>query len=235
MLFLMHTIGSWFSALPAPSWWRTVASHNLAFLVILPLMMLVALGGCASQGALPWWVASPSAPLPKGFPQPGPPGEVIVKNYPVYRAAVTRSADDAKGGSNSLFYPLFDHIQKHQIAMSSPVEMTYASSQGNASADNSPRSMAFIYGDPAAGKVGADGPVQVNEVLSMAVASVGVTGAYTEKRFRAAHAQLLTWLQDHASQYVAAGEPRYLAYNSPFVLPFMRYGEVQVPIRELAK
>jgi hypothetical protein len=236
MIFSMHRIDLWLSVLPTPAAWRPTASYHLAAVGILSLVMLVALGGCAAQSAsaLPWWVASPSAPLPKGFPQPGPPGQVIVKDYPDYRAAVTRSGDDAKGGTNSLFFPLFDHIQKNQIAMSAPVEMTYASSQEHESKDSSPRSMAFIYGDPSAGKLGTDGPVQVMEVPAMTVASIGVTGTYTEEHFREAQGQLQAWLKDHASQYVVAGNPRYLAYNSPFVLPFMRYGEVQVPIRQLS-
>src|SRR2546421_10092804 len=92
------------------------------------------LTGCAEQGArethdagtpaLPWWVASPSAPLPRGFPAPGPLGEVAIKEYPAYRAAVARG--DEKSSDGKLFYPLFNHIEQHNIAMSSPVALTYA-------------------------------------------------------------------------------------------------------------
>ena len=207
------------------------------------------LAGCATQQpapkgveakpGIPWWVAPPSAPLPEGFPKPGPVDEVIVKQYPAYRAAVA-DRDVAQGGrstSDGLFYPLFNHIESHHIAMSSPVEMTYqqpATSQPDVKVP-SLESMAFIYTSPTVGEAGKDGPVRVVDVPATTVASVGVIGSYDEQHFLAGKAKLDAWLAAHASEYAAAGKPRHLAYNSPFVLPFMRYSEVQIPVVPVKK
>jgi hypothetical protein len=199
---------------------------RVSWAVLLGLSWLLI--GCAatpSAPALPWWVARPSAELPKGFPPPGPVDEIIIKEYPAYRSAVMRSAD-GKSTANDLFFPLFSHIEKNRIPMSSPVEMTYASPE-----TANPQSMAFIYGDREQGKPGADGKVQVVDFPAVRVLSVGVTGSYSDDRFAAAYAKLRQWLAAHADEYVRDGAPRYLAYNSPLVLPFARYGEVQVPMR----
>jgi len=200
---------------------------------VFSMGFLFLLGGCAatpgpgaSSGAkLPWWVAQPSAPLPEGFPSPGPLHEVILKQYPPYRSATVSSAT-GKTTPRGMFFPLFEHIEKNHIPMSSPIEITYAPS-------DKPKTdaMAFIYADPATGKPGADGIVEVQDHPALTVASIGVTGAYSDQRFAEAHAQLRQWLIAHANEYVRDGSPRYLGYNSPFVLPFARYGEVQVPVR----
>ena len=53
------------------------------------------------------------APLPEGFPGPGPLGRVVVKNYPKYRAARVE-------GGNS-FWTLFQHIKRNDVQMTAPV------------------------------------------------------------------------------------------------------------------
>ena len=59
------------------------------------------------------------AKLPKGFPPPGPIGQVIVKEYPEARAAVVQSAALGKAADEGrMFQPLFNHIKSHEIAMS---------------------------------------------------------------------------------------------------------------------
>ncbi len=201
------------------------------------------LGGCASapsaaptattagknKNTSPSWVAGPSAPLPEGFPPPGPVGEVIIKEYPACRIAMTKRTNGERG-SGELFMPLFRHIESNHIAMSSPVVMTYSKArQGR----ESMASMAFIYGKPTIGKDGVDGKVTVENEPPMLVASIGVRGQYTAGRFERAEKKVVQWLSAHAAEYQADGQARYLAYNSPFVLPWFKYGEVQIPVKRV--
>ena len=201
------------------------------------------IGGCASTPsavtadktahkptvAAPSWVAGPSAPLPEGFPPPGPVGEVIIKQYPACWIAVTKRTAD-RSGSGELFMPLFRHIESNHIAMSSPVVMTY---DRNAAGKEAMASMAFVYGKPTIGKDGQDGRVTVENEPPMLVASIGVRGQYTVGRFERAEKKVVQWLAAHSGEYQADGEARYLAYNSPFVLPWFKYGEVQIPVRRV--
>lgn len=181
------------------------------------------------------WVAAPSADLPQGFPPPGPVGQIMVKNYPAYRAAVATAGTGSGRKNDALFFLLFKHIQRHDIPMSAPVEMQYAQPEGDGASARAPASMAFIYGRPAIGQPGPDGAVQVVDVAAQQVVSIAVRGSYTAQRFWTAVAQLQAWLDANKTQYRPTGQPRYLAYNSPFVLPFMRSGEVQIPIVSAAQ
>ena len=168
------------------------------------------------------------ADLPEGFPAPGPVGEVIVKQYPAYRAART-----PMDGQNAAFMTLFRHIESNEIAMSAPVEMGYARA-GDKPADLRPRSMAFVYGKPTIGRPGKAGEVDVVDVPAKTVVSIGVRGPYTDDRLADMTRRVDAWLEQHAAEYDRAGEPRYLGYNSPFVPPWSQYGEVQVPVKAKA-
>jgi len=175
------------------------------------------------------------AALPTGFPPVGPLGQIVVKEYPAYRAAVVNAAD-RPGGPNSMFSPLFNHIKKNDIAMSTPVEIVYAESATQPRAEAPPpESMAFVYGAPALGRPGRDGLVTVQDYPAATYVSLAVRGSYTDERFHVAAAQVFAWVEAHAAEYEVAGKPRYLAYNSPFVPWFLKLGEVQVPVRRIAE
>jgi len=64
----------------------------------------------------------------------------------------------------------------------------------------------------------------------MKVVSIGVRGNYTDHRFTEALGRLTKWLDANRDEFRVVGPPRYLGYNSPFVLGFLRYGEVQLPV-----
>ncbi len=196
------------------------------------------------QVVKPAWVWG-EANLPEGFPPPGPVGQIVVKHYPAYRAAWARSGDNqsTNRAQNNLFRPLFNHIQRNDIAMTAPVEMTYEQSNAtNADSDAqtastaSPRmtAMAFMYAKPdmgTPGQDGSDGKVEVLDMPAMTVLSIGVRGNYNDEHFQNARTQLDAYLSTHPSRYEVVGQPRYLGYNSPFVPWFLRYGEVQLPVR----
>lgn len=165
------------------------------------------------------------APLPEGWPELTPVGEIQVKQYPVYRAAVIN--DETDGSQSGMFRPLFNHIQREDIAMTAPVEMTY---DGDKQA-----SMAFLYRNTEIGSLGGDEEdqrVEVREIEQQTAVSIGVRGRYSQDNYNDALDKLTAWLDENKVQYTQAGEPRFLGYNSPFVPWFMRYGEVQVPVEE---
>ena len=176
-----------------------------------------------SKGAAKGPFIISEASQPKNFPAPGPVGEVVVKNYPAYRAA---RVSDEEIGQNSMFRTLFKHIQGNEIAMTAPVEMTYD--------EEGPTSMAFLYGNRDIGETGKHDDVHVLDFPSEKVASVGVRGNFDTATFKMHRRLLEEWLEQNSDRWVAAGEPRYFGFNSPFVPRLLRYGEVQIPLREVA-
>lgn len=169
------------------------------------------------------------APLPDGWPGMTKIGEVEIKEYPLYRAAFVTDAD-YPSAQGPMFMALFDHISRNEIAMTTPVEMGYDVSDAF---DGEMSSMAFIYREPTWGSTGTDGKVKVRDIQPQTMASIGVRGDYTDKRFVENLDRLGAWLADRSDQFRVIGPPRYLGYNGPMTLPFMRYGEVQVPVTVL--
>jgi hypothetical protein len=162
------------------------------------------------------------ARLPDGFPPPGVVGQVVVKQYPACRVVRVKAGN---GGADGMFGSLFNHISSNKIPMTSPVVLTWTGG-------NPPResSMAFVYGSPKTGRPGPDGDVEVVDVPAVTVISVGVRGDYDAAHFDSGMKQLQDFLAGHAGQYSIQGPPRYLAYNSPFVPWFAKFGEVQIPV-----
>jgi len=201
---------------------RVVVVIALAIVVIITVFIT----GCVHRSGGTWMIKE--APLPEGWPALTPVGEVAVRTYPVYRAAVVED-DDVPAEQGPMFNTLFDHIKRNDIAMTTPVEMGYGEDDGDRSQMTS---MAFIYRKREWGAIGTEGAVEVRDIQPQTMASIGVRGDYTDDRFTTNLATLNEWLDARADQYRVAGPPRYLGYNGPFTLPFMRYGEVQLPVEE---
>lgn len=71
--------------------------------------------------------ASITTPLPDGYPAPTPPNAIDLKTYPsIRRAEFASTVGSPDLGMNFGFFPLFNHIKRRDIAMTSPVEMDYA-------------------------------------------------------------------------------------------------------------
>ncbi len=165
------------------------------------------------------------ADLPNGFPAPGPVGEVMVKSYPSYRAAVADYRDGFFGRS-SPFMDLFRHIKKNEIAMTAPVEQVVDTD------GQSMKSMAFLYGNPELGSTGGGDRVMVQDMNPMTVVSLGIRGRTSEQTVADAIEQLNEWVRQHGG-YRVAGAARVLGYNSPFVAVRNRYSEVQLPVNSV--
>lgn len=200
--------------------WLSIPVAGVAALSLLTIV------GCVRTSGGTWYFKS--AELPEGWPELTPIGQVQVKQYPEYRAAmVTEEAAD--GGTGPMFNSLFSHIKSNDIAMTAPVDMTYSDS-------DKPKmtAMAFLYRTKDLGPVGQDGVVRIDDVDERTYASVGVRGSYSRSNFKRGLAKVETWL-DNQTEWQADGPPRFLGYNGPFVPYFWRYGEVQLPITSSAK
>ena len=235
--------------------WGLRRSVLLATLGVVSLGFAGAAVGCTGSGGVRMFN---EAPLAEGWPELTPVGEVQVKEYPQTRAAVVRddvpevdaegeqAESDAAGDQpvksraerrremDGAFMKLFNHIKKNDIAMTSPVDMGYAEIEADeVDADAVPEqvSMAFLYRRTDQGEAGEDGEVLVQDLPARTYVSIGVRGGYTDERFVKNLAALDAWLEENTDVWQPDGPPRYLGYNSPFVPPFMRYGEVQRPVR----
>jgi hypothetical protein len=166
------------------------------------------------------------APLPAGFPTPTPVGEIRVQQYPEYRLART----PIEQGQDQAFWTLFQHIQKNQIAMTAPVEMTYELGRANG-----PRStdMAFLYRSVGQGQLGAVDGVEVADVPAQTAVSIGWRGDIDPENVERARKLLAVWLEQHAEEYEPNGELRVMGYNSPMVPADQRFFEVHIPVRPL--
>ena len=115
------------------------------------------------------------APLPEGFPGPGPVGQVVLKEYPSYRMA--------RSSGGSAFGSLFMHIKRNDIAMTTPVEMTMQAEGGG---ELRQQDMAFLYESTEQGRTGRDGRVTVMDRESVKVLSIGLRGPLTTRKMNEA-------------------------------------------------
>lgn len=157
------------------------------------------------------------ANLPKGFPTYTRVGTIEVKEYPVYRRAVS-----------SNFGTLFRHITTNGIEMTAPVQMEMTEKP---TGELSQQSMAFLYGAPEIGKQGKAGSVQVIDAQPMKVVSMGIRGSRNKTVMADAARRLKQWVKANPG-YKTAGDFRVMGYNSPFVPRTKQYFEMQLPLEE---
>jgi hypothetical protein len=172
------------------------------------------------------------SPLPVGYPEPTPPGAIDIKEYPSVRRAEWIESDAAGGVMGGGFFPLFNHIKKREIAMTSPVEMDfaglYSDFMNDEPAEEGETKMSFLYRTQALGPVGEDGKIVVRDTAPVTVLSIGVKGGLD---VALELDKLRTWLKAQDAWQVA-GDPRMFVYNGPFTDPSWRWSEVQLPIRK---
>jgi len=144
------------------------------------------------------------APLPEGWPAPGPYGEVAIKELPAYRAAFT-----TREGRTGAFWRLFAHINRNDIPMTAPVEMAMEEDEEGMRM----ASMGFLYQGPDVGSTGADGPaVEVRDVPAARVLSYAWQGRDSRENIAIARDAIEAAL---AEKGMKAGHFRLLGYNGP--------------------
>lgn len=191
----------------------------------LSILVLACLAACKVPAQNPTASQPPAyvdeAPLPKGWPKPGPYDQVSEKSYPSYRAAFTTGKMETLA-----FWTLFSHIKKHDIPMTAPVEMSMAKSDGQ---NLRQASMAFLYQDTAVGKTGADGSnVEVRDVPAMKTLSYTWQGEDSKANVAKAKAALDAALKDRK---IEAKEFRLLGYNGPGTPKLKRTWELQALLK----
>lgn len=176
-----------------------------------------------------------TTPLPDSYPAPTPPGAIDIKSYPSARAAVVSGEGDPDWGMNASFWPLFGHIKRRDIPMTSPVLMDY---RGLGGGDLTPAgevkswSMAFLYRTAAQGATGtdsADERVKIVDVPEAQVLAVGLQGTYSMKRVRQGVEMLAQWMNAHP-EWKPAGEVRAFFYQGPDTPARLLWSEVHLPI-----
>jgi hypothetical protein len=161
---------------------------------------------------------------------------IEVKNYPGYRSAVARGKDGGLGADNILFFPLFNHITKSEIAMTTPVVMNYAPEVVKDPKARGAISMEFVYRSPTMGQTGQGvGAVKVEDHPASAYVCLGVQGDLDPERMRQGVAALDAWLADHKSEWVQDGPARRLGYHGPMTKRNERLWEVQIPVKAVPK
>ena len=172
-------------------------------------------------------------PLPSGYPAPTPPGAIDLKSYPSVRLAEVSGKGDPDDGMNAAFWPLFNHIKKHDIAMTSPVEMNYTDLGSKPDAQPKAWSMAFLYRTPELNTTGAEGKVVVRDSAPVTVVAVGMKGDYSMSLVERGVEQIEAWLAANPG-WEPAGEWRSLYYNGPSLFYWNKWAEVQLPVRPRA-
>lgn len=175
------------------------------------------------------------SPLPEGFPKATRPGLIEVKTYPSYRSAVARGKKMSVNSGDMLFFSLFQHIERNEIAMTAPVIQTYSDTVITQPRELGEVSMEFLYRTPTMGKLGADGrAVAVEDHESATYVCLGIQGGMSDKQMRAGVEALQQWLKTHESEWVTAGAARRLGYHGPMTPTNQRLWEVQIPVRAAA-
>ena len=196
-------------------------------------------------------------PLPVGYPSPTPPGTIEIKTYPTLRRAeVGGDRDGVKSNGRGGFWPLFRHIQRRDIEMTSPVEMDFkgiAASAGLApvagaqvtaadiKTENVPAvdindaqwTMSFLYRytDQAdAGVDAEDKRVIVVDTTPVTVISAGVAGSPNNRTVNQGVTKLREFFAANP-QYIPAGDIRGLFYNDPMVPEARKWAEIQIPVK----
>ncbi len=217
-------------------------STTTAFLMSMPLLLLATSTNARAQDrdsepATEQPKVEPKAPdadapLPLGFPDATKPGAIEVKDYPAYRSAVAKSDGAMAQGGDLLFFWLFNHIQKKDIAMTAPVINNYQDAEMLKSPGTRGNlSMEFLYRQPDQGETGEGvGPVEVKDFPPAKYVCLGIQGRMANSVMQEGIETLNAWLEE-SKEWEAAGPPRRLGYHGPMTPVEQRLWEIQIPIK----
>ena len=207
---------------------------RLAILALLGLILCIPVMVMADEPAVKAKKVRPAdsdSPFAEGWPDATLPDQVEVKNYPAYRSAIAKAKKAPQMADNVLFFPLFNHISKNNIAMTSPVVNTYTSEMIETPGSAGDMTMEFLYRTPTMGQTGPAGPVEVKDFPAATYVCLGLEGEMNDTKLRDGAKALKTWLAEHKAEWVEAGPPRRLGYHGPMTPVAERRWEVQIPVK----
>lgn len=169
------------------------------------------------------------APLPEGYPPPGPVGEVVEKRYPV-----TRSYSAAGDGA---FMKCFGYLSAQRHKMTAPVVVEYkqdaekSTYQGRSGMPIPIERMHFLLEKNSLDEPKEARTVKVADMPKMRVLSIAQQGPITTEAIKTAQDKLKAKLKS-LEKTRSAGEFRILGYNSPMIPREKNFWEVQLPIED---
>jgi hypothetical protein len=169
-----------------------------------------------------------SAPLPEGFPEPTPPNQIEVKQYPAYRAATYQTDGKLVNAANNAFYPLYQHISSNKISMTAPVETRYPLETINGESEGEAE-VSFLYSSPRIVPKEISGNIEVKDMKPMMAVSLGLQGAYSYESYQSGLQRLSDWLKEH-KEYRISGNPRRFFYDGPYIPDALKRSEILIPI-----
>lgn len=188
------------------------------------------------------YISGPCAittPLPMGYPAPTPPGAIDLKRYPSVRRAQVTGTATPDLATNIAFFPLFYHIQRRKIDMTSPVELDYkgmraAGEGGVRSGVPSEWNMAFLYRQAEQGAAGVDPKneaIKVVDAEPVTVLAIGLKGPYSLGAVNAGVRELESWLAANPQWQAAGSDARAFYYNGPEQPNKSKWAEAQIAVR----
>jgi effector-binding domain-containing protein len=180
-----------------------------------------------------------TAPLPEGFPPPTPEGKIEVKHYPAYRSATVRYSGELSMAANRAFDPLYRHISSNNISMTAPVETRYPVSTLEANPMGTPDEqgealVSFLYRNTDIYPDEISQNIEVEDIPSMTVVSLGLKGSYDYSSYQKNIERLREWLAQHP-EWTVVGSPRRFFYDAPYVPEPAKRSEIQIPIRRVER
>lgn len=149
-----------------------------------------------------------------------PVGKIEIKEIPAHQRLTAEGKGNLFEARSAAFGKLFDYIQRHEVAMTVPVE---ASVSANA--------MSFFVGEKDTGKtLQSDENIEVQRRPSIEVLSIGLRGAYTQSLYEKGYSRIREWLAEHP-EWQSKGEPYVVYWNSPAVPGILKVSEVHQPVR----
>lgn len=152
-----------------------------------------------------------------------PNGTIEIKTIPAATLLAAEAPGEYFDGNNDMFRRLFSYIRANDVSMTVPVEAQIEKAQ-----------MKFYVSsaDMEKNLVG-QGSVTVLNLPARTVASIGIRGSYSKKKFETHRAELVAWLRKNP-RYQPAGEAYAVYWDAPFVPWFMKHAEVHIPVTDLS-